>query len=41
MGLSESNFTTITKPYSFLSGCKIPCDAPCCQSPCGDNNMVY
>ena len=32
MGLSESSLTTITKPFSFLSHCKINCDSPCCQS---------
>ena len=30
MGLSESNLSTITKPFPFLSHCKVPCDSPCC-----------
>ena len=38
MGLSESSLTTITKPFSFLSHCKMSCDSPCCQSLCGENN---
>ena len=38
MVLSESTLTQITKPYSFLSHCKISCDSPCCQSLCGENN---
>ena len=38
MGLPESNLTTITKPFSFLSHCKVSCDSPCCQSLCGENN---
>ena len=38
MGLSESSLTTITKPFSFLSHCKVSCDSPCCQSLCGDTN---
>ena len=38
MGLSESSLNTITKPFSFLSHCKISCDSPCCQSLCGENN---
>ena len=38
MGLSESSLTTITKPLSFLSHCKMSRDSQCCQSLCGDNN---
>ena len=38
MGLSESRLTIITKPFSFLSHCKVSCDSPCCQSLCGENN---
>ena len=38
MGLSESSLNTITKPFSFLSHCKISFDSPCCQSLCGDDN---
>ena len=38
MGLSENSLTTITKPSSCLSRCKVSCDPPCCQSLCGENN---
>ena len=38
MGLSESSLNTITKPFSCLSHCRVPCDSPCCQSFCGENN---
>ena len=38
MGLSESSSNTITKPFSFLSHCKISCDSPCCESIFGENN---
>ena len=38
MGLSDSRLTVITKPFSFLSHCKVLCDSPCCQSLCGENN---
>ena len=38
MGMSESSLTAITKLFSFLSHCKVPCDSPCCQSLCGGNN---
>ena len=38
MGLSEPSLTTITKPFSCLSHCKVSCDSPCCQSLCDDNN---
>ena len=43
MGLSESSLMTITKPFSFLSHCKVSCVSPCCQSLCGENNhcMFY
>ena len=37
MGLSESSFDITTKPFSFLSHCKIPFDSPCCQPLCGDD----
>ena len=30
MGLSESSLTAITKPFSFLSHCRVSCDSPCC-----------
>ena len=38
MGLSESSLTTITKPFSCLSHCKVSCDSPCCTKLCGDDN---
>ena len=38
MGLSESSLNTITKPFSFLSHCKISCDSPCCEGIFGENN---
>ena len=38
MGLSESNLSTITKPFPFLSHCKVPCDSPCCVKICGEDN---
>ena len=38
MGLNERRLTTITKPFSFLNHCNVPCDSPCCQSLCGENN---
>ena len=38
MGLSESSLNTITKPFSFLSHCKLSFDSPCCKSLCGDDN---
>ena len=38
MGLSESTLNTITKPFSFLSHCKISCDSPCCTKIFGDEN---
>ena len=46
MGLSESFLTAITKPFSFLSHCKISCDSPCCTKirgkTCGeDNHCVF
>lgn len=37
MGFPESSLTVITKPFSFLSHCKVSCDSPCCQSLCGAN----
>ena len=36
MGLSESSSNIITKPFSFLSHCKVPCDSPCCTKIFGD-----
>ena len=42
MGLSESSLTTITKPFSFLSHCKVSCESPCCAKLCGeDNHCVF
>ena len=42
MGLSESSLTAITKPFSFLSHCKVSCDSPCCTKLCGeDNHCVF
>ena len=38
MGLSESSSNTITKPFSFLSHCKVSCDSPCCTKTFGDEN---
>ena len=38
MGLSESSPTTITKPFIFLSHCKVSCDSPCCTKLCGEHN---
>ena len=38
MGLPESSLTTITKPFSFLSHCKVACDRPCCIEKCGGRN---
>ena len=38
MGLSESSLTTVTKPFYFLSHCKVSCDSPCYASLCGDSN---
>ena len=38
MGLSESSLNTITKPFSFLSRCKVPCDSPCCVKLYGEDN---
>ena len=38
MGLSESSLTTITKPFSFSSHCKVSCDSPCCTKICGEDN---
>ena len=29
MGLSESSLNTITKPFSFLSHCKVSCELLC------------
>ena len=38
MGLSESSFNTITKPFSFSSHCSVSCDSPCCVKICGEGN---
>ena len=38
MGLSEPSLTTITKPFIFLSHCKVSCDSPCCTKTCGEDN---
>ena len=38
MGLSESSLNTITKPFSFLSHCKVSCDSPCCAKIFGDKD---
>ena len=38
MGLSEPSLTTITKPFSVLSHCKVSCDSPCCTNICGEDN---
>ena len=38
MRLSESILNTITKPFSFLSHCKVSCDSPCCEGIFGENN---
>ena len=38
MGLSESSLNIITKPFSFLSHCKVSCDSPCCTKVFGDEN---
>ena len=38
MGLSEYSLTTIRKPLSSLSRCKVPCDSPCCAKLCGEDN---
>ena len=31
MGLTESSLKILTKPFSFLSHCKVSCDSPCCN----------
>ena len=38
MGLSETSLNTITKPFSFLSHCKVSCDSPCCVKMCGEDS---
>ena len=38
MGLTESSLKTLTKPFSFLSHCKVSCDSPCCKSMFGEDN---
>ena len=38
MGLSEPSLTTITKPFSCLSHCKVSCDSPFCAKICGEDN---
>ena len=39
MGLSESNLTTLTKPLSLLSHCKVSCYSSCCTTGCGEDNI--
>ena len=36
--LSEPSLTTITKPFSCLSHCKVSCDSPCCTKTCGEDS---
>ena len=38
MGLSESSLNIITKPFPFLSHCKVSCDSPWCVKICGEDN---
>ena len=38
MGMSESSLNIVTKPFSFLSHCKVSCDSPCCTKIFGDGN---
>ena len=38
MGLSESSLNIISKPFPFLSHCKISCDSPCCTNIFGDED---
>ena len=38
MGLSESSLTTITKPFSCPSHCKVSCYSPCFTKLCGVDN---
>ena len=38
MALSEPTLTTIPKPCSCLSHCKVSCDSPYCTKICGDDN---
>ena len=38
MGLPEPSLNTITKPFPFLSHCKISCDSPCCTKTFGDED---
>ena len=38
MGLTESSLSSILKPFTFLTHCKVNCNSPCCQSLCGDDN---
>ena len=38
MGLPEPSLNTITKPFSFLSHCKVSYDSPCCVKACGEDN---
>ena len=38
MGLSESSLNIITKPFSFLSHCKVSCGSPCCTQVFGDED---
>ena len=34
--MSESSLNTITKPFPFLSHCKVSRDSPCCTKICGE-----
>ena len=36
--LSESSLNTSTKPFSFLSHCKVSCHSPCCTNIFGDED---
>ena len=38
MGMGEPSLNTITKPFSFLSRCRVSCDSPCCTKAFGDGN---
>ena len=39
MGLSESSLTTLTKPSSCLSHCKVSCGSPCCTKARGEDSQ--
>ena len=38
MGFAEISLNTTTKPFSFLSHCKVSCGSPCCVKICGEDN---